>query len=72
MICGSSIYLIMPCVTESVTNDDIVRITNNMLSSPPCLAALGDVSNTPSLADVQTALHSKDGKLPRLFRLFGR
>lgn len=57
---------------DSTTNEDILRIVANMLSSRPCIAALGDVSNCPSLADVQTALRSKDGKLPRQFRLFGR
>lgn len=57
---------------DSTSNEDIVRIATEMLSSRPSVAALGDVSNCPSLADVQTALHSKDGKLPRLFRLFGR
>ncbi|XP_039269449.2 mitochondrial-processing peptidase subunit alpha-like [Styela clava] len=57
---------------ESVSNDDILRVANRMLSSRPSVAALGDVSNCPSLADIQTALNSKDGKLPRKFRLFGR
>nr|CAB3264969.1 mitochondrial-processing peptidase subunit alpha-like [Phallusia mammillata] len=55
---------------ERVSNEDIIRIAGNLLSGKAALAGLGDLRNMPSLDDVQSALASTDGKLPRKFRLF--
>lgn len=41
-----------------------------MLQSAPSVAALGDLANVPNYDDIQKALHSKDGKLPKRFKLF--
>ncbi len=41
-----------------------------MLRSKPAVAALGDLTELPSYEDIQAALSSKDGRLPRIFRLF--
>ena len=41
-----------------------------MLESAPSVAALGDLTNIPNYRDIQKALHSKDGKLPKRFTLF--
>jgi len=54
----------------NVTAGDIKRVTAKMLRSKPAVAALGDLSELPSFEHIQTALSSKDGRLPRTYRLF--
>ncbi|XP_038637763.1 mitochondrial-processing peptidase subunit alpha isoform X2 [Scyliorhinus canicula] len=53
-----------------VTGDDIKRVTAKMLRSKPAVAALGDLSDLPTYEHIQQALTSKDGRLPRIYRLF--
>ncbi|XP_055056654.1 mitochondrial-processing peptidase subunit alpha [Misgurnus anguillicaudatus] len=55
---------------SNVTANDIKRVTTKMLRSKPAVAALGDLTEFPSYEDIQAALSSKDGRLPRIFRLF--
>ncbi|TRY87319.1 hypothetical protein DNTS_034014 [Danionella cerebrum] len=55
---------------SQVTASDIKRVTVKMLRSKPAVAALGDLTELPSYEDIQAALSSKDGRLPRIFRLF--
>ncbi|XP_018615528.1 mitochondrial-processing peptidase subunit alpha [Scleropages formosus] len=55
---------------SSVTASDIRRVTTRMLRSKPAVAALGDLTELPSYDDIQAALSSKDGRLPRTYRLF--
>ncbi|KPP61235.1 mitochondrial-processing peptidase subunit alpha-like, partial [Scleropages formosus] len=54
---------------SSVTASDIRRVTTRMLRSKPAVAALGDLTELPSYDDIQAALSSKDGRLPRTYRL---
>jgi len=56
---------------EQVGNEDIVRIAQKMIKSKPCLSAVGNLKNLPSLSDIETAL-SSNGRLMSRFRLFGR
>ncbi|XP_039619798.1 mitochondrial-processing peptidase subunit alpha [Polypterus senegalus] len=53
-----------------VTAADIKRVTTKMLRSKPAVAALGDLSELPTYEHIQAALSSKDGRLPRIYRLF--
>uniref|UniRef100_A0A673MAC5 Mitochondrial-processing peptidase subunit alpha n=1 Tax=Sinocyclocheilus rhinocerous TaxID=307959 RepID=A0A673MAC5_9TELE len=55
---------------SNVTASDIKRVTMKMLRSKPAVAALGDLSELPLYEDIQAALSSKDGRLPRIYRLF--
>lgn len=54
----------------NVTASDIRRVTTKMLRSKPAVAALGDLTELPSYEHIQAALSSKDGRLPRMYRLF--
>ncbi|KAM4021300.1 mitochondrial-processing peptidase subunit alpha [Anomaloglossus baeobatrachus] len=49
---------------------DIKRVATKMLRSKPAVAALGDLSELPDYDQIQAALSSKDGRLPRSYRLF--
>ncbi|XP_043966996.1 mitochondrial-processing peptidase subunit alpha [Gambusia affinis] len=55
---------------SSVTASDIKRVTTKMLRSKPAVAALGDLTELPTYEHIQAALSSKDGRLPRIYRLF--
>ncbi|XP_066509590.1 mitochondrial-processing peptidase subunit alpha-like [Hoplias malabaricus] len=55
---------------SNVTASDIKRVTTKMLRSKPSVAALGDLTELPSYEHIQAALSSKDGRLPRMYRLF--
>uniref|UniRef100_A0A8C8DFH5 Mitochondrial-processing peptidase subunit alpha n=1 Tax=Oncorhynchus tshawytscha TaxID=74940 RepID=A0A8C8DFH5_ONCTS len=52
------------------STSDIKRVTTKMLRSKPAVAALGDLTEMPSYEHIQAALSSKDGRLPRMYRLF--
>lgn len=54
----------------NVSANDIKRVTAKMLRSKPAVAALGDLTELPSYEHIQAALSSKDGRLPRMYRLF--
>uniref|UniRef100_A0AAQ5YBC0 Mitochondrial-processing peptidase subunit alpha n=1 Tax=Amphiprion ocellaris TaxID=80972 RepID=A0AAQ5YBC0_AMPOC len=55
---------------SNVTAGDIKRVATKMLRSKPAVAALGDLTELPSYEHIQAALSSKDGRLPRMYRLF--
>ncbi|XP_048201886.1 LOW QUALITY PROTEIN: mitochondrial-processing peptidase subunit alpha [Perognathus longimembris pacificus] len=55
---------------RSVTADDIERVTAKMLRGKPAVAALGDLADLPAYEHIQAALASRDGRLPRTYRLF--
>ncbi|XP_044161568.1 LOW QUALITY PROTEIN: mitochondrial-processing peptidase subunit alpha [Bufo gargarizans] len=55
---------------SKVKASDIKRVATKMLRSKPAVAALGDLSELPDYDQIQAALSSKDGRLPRSYRLF--
>ncbi|XP_041094482.1 mitochondrial-processing peptidase subunit alpha-like [Polyodon spathula] len=55
---------------SKVTASDIKRVTAKMLRSKPAVAALGDLTELPTYDHIQAALSSKEGRLPRTYRLF--
>lgn len=50
---------------RAITAEDIQRVSSQMLRSKPAVAALGDLRKLPDLKAIETALSSRDGKLPR-------
>ena len=60
--------------TGKITERDIQRVANRMLRSKLSLAAYGTLASLPSKEDMETALLSRDGSMPRkkTFSLFGR
>ncbi|XP_047380431.1 mitochondrial-processing peptidase subunit alpha isoform X2 [Sciurus carolinensis] len=54
----------------NVKPDDIQRVASKMLRGKPAVAALGDLTNLPTYEHIQVALSSRDGRLPRTYRLF--
>jgi len=48
---------------ENIKSEDITRIAQRLLKSPPAVAARGDIKLLPELKDVQLAL-ANDGRLP--------
>lgn len=57
-------------VPGNVKPEDIKRVASQMLRRKPAVAALGDLTDLPTYEHVQAALSSKDGRLPRTYRLF--
>lgn len=57
-------------VPGDVKPEDIKRVASKMLRGKPAVAALGDLRELPTYEHVQTALASRDGRLPRAYRLF--
>ncbi|XP_072287999.1 mitochondrial-processing peptidase subunit alpha isoform X2 [Pyxicephalus adspersus] len=55
---------------SNIKASDIKRVATKMLRNKPAVAALGDLSELPDYDQIQTALTSKDGRLPRSYRLF--
>jgi processing peptidase subunit alpha len=55
---------------DRVTDEDIRRVSSKMLRSRASVAALGDLKQLPPLEDIETALNSKDGRIPKRFTLF--
>ncbi|XP_054140468.1 mitochondrial-processing peptidase subunit alpha [Melozone crissalis] len=55
---------------SQVKPSDIKRVVTKMLHKKPAVAALGDLTDLPTYEHIQAALSSKDGRLPRLYRLF--
>ncbi|XP_037348728.1 mitochondrial-processing peptidase subunit alpha [Talpa occidentalis] len=55
---------------RNVQPEDIRRVASAMLRGKPAVAALGDLTDLPSYEHIQEALSSKDGRLPRAYRLF--
>ncbi|XP_064420403.1 mitochondrial-processing peptidase subunit alpha [Latimeria chalumnae] len=55
---------------SNVKASDIKRVATKMLRSKPAVAALGDLTELPTYEHIQAALSSKDGRLPRIYRLF--
>lgn len=65
--CHSSAFLLP---AGQVKPSDIKRVVTKMLHKKPAVAALGDLTDLPTYEHIQAALSSKDGRLPRLYRLF--
>ncbi|XP_069915123.1 mitochondrial-processing peptidase subunit alpha isoform X2 [Oryctolagus cuniculus] len=55
---------------RGVKPEDIQRVASQMLRGKPAVAALGDLARLPPYEDIQAALSSRDGRLPRTYRLF--
>lgn len=55
---------------NNVKPNDIKRVSTKMLRNKPSVAALGDLTELPTYEHIQAALTSKDGRLPRMYRLF--
>ncbi|KAK9396323.1 rap guanine nucleotide exchange factor 5 [Crotalus adamanteus] len=55
---------------DKVSAVDIRRVAMKMLLKRPAIAALGDLQELPSYEHLHTTLVSKDGCLPRVYRLF--
>uniref|UniRef100_A0A8C3X5J3 Mitochondrial-processing peptidase subunit alpha n=1 Tax=Catagonus wagneri TaxID=51154 RepID=A0A8C3X5J3_9CETA len=55
---------------RDVKPEDIKRVASKMLRGKPAVAALGDLSRLPPYEHIQAALASRDGRLPRTYRLF--
>ncbi|XP_043913802.1 mitochondrial-processing peptidase subunit alpha [Protopterus annectens] len=55
---------------NNVKPNDIKRVATKMLRNKPAVAALGDLTELPTYEHIQAALTSKDGRLPRIYRLF--
>lgn len=53
---------------EKITAQDVQRVARRILSSPPSLAARGDIKGLPELKDIQASL-AGDGRLPNNKRL---
>ena len=62
--------IVLNQILGAITEEDIQRVAQRMLQSTPSFTALGDLANVPNFTDIQKALNSKDGKLPRRFTLF--
>lgn len=54
---------------ESIQAEDIQRVARRFLSSPPSLAARGNIQGLPEIKDIQLGLVSADGRLPTTKRL---
>lgn len=65
--CHSSAFFVS---AGQVKPADLKRVVTKMLHKKPAVAALGDLTDLPSYEHIQAALSSKDGRLPRLYRLF--
>lgn len=57
-------------VPGDVKPEDIKRVASKMLRGKPAVAALGALGHLPTYEHIQAALASKDGRLPRTYRLF--
>jgi processing peptidase subunit alpha len=53
-----------------VKPEDVKRVASKMLRGKPAVAALGDLTDLPTYEHIQAALSSRDGRLPRTYRLF--
>ena len=58
---------------KKITAEDNQNVAKRFLSSPPSLAARGEIKGIPDVKDIQTALISEGGRLPdnRRLSLFG-
>lgn len=53
-----------------ITEGDIQRVATRMLRSKPAVAAYGTLSQLPRYGDIEAALATKNGRLPKRFSLF--
>lgn len=63
------IQRLMSWILESIQAEDIQRVARRFLSSPPSLAARGNIQGLPEIKDIQLGLVSSDGRLPTNKRL---
>lgn len=54
---------------EHIQSEDIQRVAKRFLTSPPALAARGEIKGLPSTKDIQSGLLSNEGRLPSAKRL---
>lgn len=54
---------------ESIEAEDIKRVARRFLSSPPSVAARGNIQGLPDIKDIQSGLVSPVGRLPSSSRL---
>jgi processing peptidase subunit alpha len=54
---------------EKITSADIQKIARRLLSSPPSLAARGQLKGLPDIKDIQAGLLDNEGKMPGNKRL---
>nr|KAF6486583.1 peptidase, mitochondrial processing subunit alpha [Rousettus aegyptiacus] len=55
---------------RNVKPEDIKRVASKMLRGNPAVAALGNLADLPSYEHIHVALSSRDGRLPKTYRLF--
>lgn len=55
---------------DQVTEEDIGRVAKKLLRSKASIAALGDIRQLPTMEEIESAIQSKDGKIPKRFTLF--
>lgn len=56
---------------DKVTKDDLNRIAQQMLSTKPAVAAIGNLKKLPSFTEIEKGLLHKEGMMPKKrFRLF--
>lgn len=51
--------------SEKITAEDIQRVAKRLLSSPPSVAARGNIKSIPSLKDIQNGLLNLDGSFSK-------
>lgn len=51
-------------VLDKITAEDIQRVARRFLSSPPSLAARGQIKGIPTVKDIQAGLLDGEGRLP--------
>lgn len=55
---------------DKVTIDDIIKVAKDMLRTRASVAALGNLNQLPSIEEIESALHSKNGQISKRFTLF--
>jgi hypothetical protein len=63
-------HCLLLSVVGNVKPEDIKRVASKMLRGKPAVAALGDLTDLPTYEHIQAALSSRNGHLPRSYRLF--
>lgn len=56
-------------ILDAIQAEDIQRIARRFLTSPPSLAARGQIKGLPEVKDIQSGLLNNDGRLPSNRRL---
>lgn len=67
---GVRCVTVLCSLAGNVKPEDIKRVASKMLRRKPAVAALGDLADLPTYEHIQAALSSRDGRLPKTYRLF--